>query len=304
MNTAGITSISVDDEFSTLKKVIIGLGSPYQRDKQQVAGEMQEFPFVPDTERREQVLALTYPTEGILIREYLDYVTTLENYGVEVLRPDPEAAYSFDYTCPRDIGFVIGDMFFVANMAVPSRADEIRTIQDCLDLIAPAKLLRAPEGALLEGGDVIVFDRATVLVGINQRSNRKGYEFLRDYLAPLGYEVLPVVHSQLHLDCCLNPLGMGHMLIHPDSLDGNDEATWQALKRNQWLLVDAVERENLATNVLSIDRGTIIARSHPACSRVNRALSDLGYNVEAIEFDGAPATGGSFRCASLALLRD
>jgi len=25
--------------------------------------------------------------------------------------------------------------------------------------------------------------------------------------------------------------------------------------------------------------------------------------VEAIEFDGVPATGGSFRCASLALLR-
>ena len=88
MYTAGVTSISVDDEFSTLKKVIIGLGSPYQRDKEQVAGEMQEFPFVPDTDRRQQVLALTYPTEEVLIREYLDYVATLEKYGVEVLRPE------------------------------------------------------------------------------------------------------------------------------------------------------------------------------------------------------------------------
>lgn len=298
-----MSSILIHNEFSALKKVIIGLGSPYQRDKDQVASEMQEFPFVPDTARREQVLALTYPTEEALIGEYQDYVATLEKYGVEVLRPDPEAAYSFDYTCPRDIGFVIGDQFFIANMAVPSRAEEIRTIQSCLDSIDSSKLLRPPADALLEGGDVVVFDQRTVLVGINQRSNRKGYEFLRDYLTPLGYEVHGVIHSQLHLDCCLNPLGRGHMLIHAESLDGNSESIWQMLKRLEWIPVDTVEREHLATNVLSIDRGTIIARSHPACARVNQLLRDLGYTVEAIEFDGVPATGGSFRCASLALLR-
>ena len=39
--------VSVHDEYSKLEKVIIGLGSPYQPDKAQVAGEMHEFPFVP-----------------------------------------------------------------------------------------------------------------------------------------------------------------------------------------------------------------------------------------------------------------
>ena len=118
------SAISIQNEFSTLKRVILGLGSPYQRDREKVAAEMQEFPLVPNTARKKQVLALDYPTEGLLIQEYAEFSAVLERYGAEVLLPDPDAAYSFDYTCPRDIGFVIGDTFFVASMAVQSRSNE------------------------------------------------------------------------------------------------------------------------------------------------------------------------------------
>ena len=150
---------------------------------------------------------------------------------------------------------------------------------------------------------MILLDAKTILVGINQRSNFEGFNFLNDYLTPLGYQVLPVRHNQLHLDCCLNPLGRGHLLIHPESLEGNDNTIWRRLASLSWIRVDAVEREHLATNVLSINPDTIIARNHVACARVNQAIRDLGYRVEEIGFDGAPATGGSFRCASLVLAR-
>lgn len=295
--------ISIQDEFSTLTQVIIGRGSPYQQDKRQVAAEMRQFPLVPDTARKAEVLALAYPTEEILKREYADYVRTLESYGVEVLLADPKAAYSFDYTCPRDIGFVIGDIFFIANMAVPSRVDEIKTIQHHLDQIESAKVQRPPAGALLEGGDVVMLDANTVLVGYHQRSNHAGYEYLRECLTPLGISTIPVRHSRLHLDCCLNPLGMGHLLIHPESLHDNDETTWRALNKCAWIEVDAVEREHLATNILSVNPTTIISRNHSSCARINQLLRSLGYTVEAIGFDGVPATGGSLRCASLPLRR-
>jgi N-dimethylarginine dimethylaminohydrolase len=298
-----LPGISIQDEFSSLQRIIIGLGAPYLRDKDKVSAEIAEFPFIPDTARKTEVLALAYPTEANLLQEYADYVATLEKHGVEVLFADPEAAYSFDYTCPRDIGFVIGDTFFIANMAVQSRTDEIKTIKQHLQHIVPEKILRPPDGSLLEGGDVIALDPHTVLVGVNQRSNQNGFEFLKEYLAPFGTAVIPVQHSQLHLDCCLNPLGMGHMLIHPESLQGNDAATWDLLENYEWIRVDAIEREHLATNILSVDPVTVIARSHPACARVNTALKELGYSVETIDFDGVPATGGSFRCASLALER-
>ncbi len=66
------------------------------------------------------------------------------------------------------------------------------------------------------------------------------------------YEVIAVPHRQLHLDCCLNPLGLEHLLIHPDSLLVDDEQVWQVLKQREWVEIDTVEREHMATNVLSI----------------------------------------------------
>lgn len=297
-------NLHIRDEFSRLRSVIIGLAAPYQRDKSRIAEEMREFPQVPDTDRKAEVLALDYPDETLLLREYADFVELLESHAVEVLRADPAAAYSFDYTCPRDIGFVVGERFFIANMAVPSRVDEIDTIAQHLAQVDRQAILRPPPGCLLEGGDVIVLDARTVLVGYHQRSNRKGYEFLRDTLSPEGIDVYPLPHRRLHLDCCLNPLGMGHLLIHPASLAGMDRQSREILRRYSWIEVDAVECEHLATNVLSIDSSTIVARDHASCRRVNRQLESLGYRVEAIGFDGVPATGGSFRCASLALARD
>jgi N-dimethylarginine dimethylaminohydrolase len=297
-------SLSINNEFSRLRKVVIGLGTPYQRDKEKVAGEMQEFPFVPETAWKEAVLALTYPSEELLIREYAGYVATLEKYGIEVLRPDPEAAYSFDYTCPRDVGFVIGDTFFVSSMAVQSRAEEYKTVMGHLAGVSSDKIIRVPENVLIEGGDVIVLDERTVLVGINTRTDEKGFAFLKAYFAASAISVMPVFHTQLHLDCCLNPLGMGHMLIHPESLERNLGETMQLLKRYEWVEVNSAEREHLATNVLSINQQTIIARNHSSCARVNNLLKKLGYTIEEIAFDGTPATGGSFRCASLVLQRD
>lgn len=297
------TKLSINDEFSTLKQVIIGLGAPYQRDKERVAAEMQEFPLIPKTERKSAVLALEYPTEALLIDEYISFVAALEKYGVQVLRPDPKAAYSFEYTCPRDIGFVIGDTFFIASMAVHSRDAEYKTILQHFEAIDGEKIVQVPHDGLLEGGDVILLDEQTVLVGMNTRSNQIGMEFLKQALAPQGIHVYPVPHKQLHLDCCLNPLGKGHMLIHRDSLDLDSEEIWKLLKRYEWIEVDAVEREHLATNVLSINAETIIARQGEACARVNDALRDYGYTIEEVQFDGVPATGGSFRCASLVMQR-
>lgn len=295
--------VSISNEFSELKKVIVGLGEPYLQNKEQVANELNQFPLIPNTDRKADVLLLDYPTEDQLIDEYKDYVATLKKYDIEVLFADPTAAYSFDYTCPRDIGFVIDDEFFIANMSVASRTTEIKTIEHLINNIDPNNIIKAPGNCLIEGGDVIILDSKTILVGYNQRSNPEGAEFLQQYLAAKGYRVIPVKHSQLHLDCCLNPLGMGHLLIHPNSLEGNDEQLWQTLEIYSWIEVDEEEREYLATNILSINPKTIIARDHSACQRVNHEIENCGYQVEPIAFDGVPATGGSFRCASLPLYR-
>lgn len=293
----------IENEFAPLISVIIGLGEPYQEDKNAVLQAMGEYSQLPKTEHYEAVLRAEYPTADQLKREFAAFVAVLHRYGVQVSRPDPTLAYSFDYTCPRDIGFVIGNKMVVANMSVASRAEEFETIRPYLQTLPQLDLITMPENAHAEGGDVIVMG-SDVLVGINQRTNEAGYQFLKNRFEPLGYAVHPVYHRQLHLDCCYNPLGLGHALVHPGSLSHNNpESTIQVLKKQQWVTVTDEEREHLAPNVLSIAPNVIVARQSPHLSRVNAQLNALGYTVEELLFDGVPATGGSFRCASLVLNR-
>jgi len=294
----------IENEFATLKSVIIGLGEPYQEDKKAVLKAMGEYPQTPNTEHREAVLRAEYPTAEQLKQEYQNYVSVLKRYGVQVVRPDSSLANSFDYTCPRDIGFVIGNKIVIANMGVKSRSQEFETVRPYIEAIPDVEIIKMPEKALAEGGDVIVMGRY-LLVGINKRTNRQGYHFLRDTFEPFGWNVVPVYHEQLHLDCCFNPLGLGHALIHPKSLlDKNPVSTMKVLKKQKWVTVTDEEREHLAPNVLSIAPNVIIGRKSPHLSRINSLLKDLAYTIEEVRFDGIPATGGSFRCASMALSRD
>jgi N-dimethylarginine dimethylaminohydrolase len=294
----------IENEFATLKSVIIGLGEPYQEDKKAVLKAMGEYPQLPNTEHREAVMRAEYPATEQLKEEYQNYISVLKRYGVQVIRPDSSLTNSFDYTCPRDIGFVIGNKIIIANMGVKSRSQEFETVRPYIEAIPDVEIIKIPEKAHAEGGDVIVMDR-DLLVGINKRTNQEGYHFLRDTFEPLGYNVVPVYHEQLHLDCCFNPLGLGHALVHPKSLsDKNTESTMEVLKKQKWVTVTDTEREHLAPNVLSIAPNVIIGRKSPHLSRINSLLSDLGYTVEEVKFDGVPATGGSFRCASMALSRE
>ena len=147
--------LAIKDEFAPLTRVIIGLGAPYQRNKARVRSEFEDYTQVPDTEHKAAVLALDYPLEAQLETEYAALTTTLTKLGVEVQRADPNRAYSFDYTCPRDIAFVVDDSLIIANMAVPSRAQEFETIRPLFEGLATSKILKPPPGARLEGGDVV-----------------------------------------------------------------------------------------------------------------------------------------------------
>lgn len=116
----------IENEFATLKSVIIGLGEPYQEDKKAVLKAMAEYPQIPNTEHREAVMRAEYPTTENLKEEYQNYISVLKRYSVQVIRSDSSLANSFDYTCPRDIGFVIGNKIVIANMGLRADAKSLK----------------------------------------------------------------------------------------------------------------------------------------------------------------------------------
>ncbi|MEM7224899.1 MAG: arginine deiminase family protein [Pseudomonadota bacterium] len=286
----------VTNEFDRLAHVVMGTAEGYHRDSSQVE-------IVNGTQQR-TVDAAGHPTEAGLLPEFAAFRAAMEAAGVTVHQPELAPNSVQDQTCPRDIGFVIGEVFVAAGMRNQSRIEELDGIRHLLaDCVGPA--LEVPAGVALEGGDVVV-DGDHVFVGFGQRSDPEGLDFLRAKFGE-AFEIVPLPprslaegEDVLHLDCAFNPLGLGHALIYPDGL-----AEIPAIVRDKfsWIEVTQTEATALATNVLSVAPDKIIARAGPDCARVNGELRKAGYDVTEVAFDGVPSTGGSFRCATMPLRR-
>jgi len=288
--------MDVRSECATLRDVIVGTAEGYHRDPGRVE--------IVNGKHHRTLAAAGQPDTGRMQAEFAGFRSVLEAAGVRVHSPHLAPASVQDQTCPRDIGFVIGNTFVEAGMRVASRMEEIAGITHILDACIGPRVA-VPPGICLEGGDVIV-DGAHVFVGCGQRSDREGLDFLRARFGDT-HEVVPLPcrspdegEDVLHLDCTFNPLGLGHALIYPDGLDGIPEVLSE---KYDWIEVTREEADELATNVLSVAPDRIIARSAPSCARVNAALRTAGYRVEEVDFDAVPGTGGSFRCATLPLRR-
>lgn len=293
----GSIALNVTTECGRLRDVIMGTGAGYHRDPAQVEIVNGKHQRTADTQG--------HPSEAQLLTEFADFRTTLESAGVTVHQPVLAPDSVQDQTCPRDIGFVIGDSFVTAGMRVASRVEEIegirRTLAHC-----NGNQVTVPSGLCLEGGDVII-DTPYIFVGAGQRSDGAAAAFLEQHFG-ITHQIIPLPCVQtaqgediLHLDCTFNPLGLGHALIYPAGLASIPDLL---RTRYKWIEVTRDEADELATNVLSIAPDHVIARSAPSCARVNAELRRAGYRVSEVGFDSVPSTGGSFRCATLPLLRD
>ncbi len=287
---------NIINEYDRLTHVVIGSGVGYHRDpsRVEVVNETQKLAFD----------AGAYPTEQTLLPEFSAFKRALEDNRVHVYEPGLAPDTVQDQTCPRDISFVIGDVLVIAAMHNHSRAEEfsgIRHLIDCWN----GRVIEAPEGAFLEGGDVII-DGEHIFIGCGQRSDEAGLAFMQGnfgdtyQIVPMPCRALEDGENILHLDCTFNPLGLGHALIYRDGLV--DVPSIVAEKYTE-LPINKAEADALATNVFSIRPDTVIARSAPQCARVNMMLREHGYQVLEVPFDLVPSTGGSFRCATMPLRR-
>jgi len=289
-------SLHVTTEYDPLCDVIIGTGEGYHRAPAQVA--------LVNGKQQRSFAAQGHASDVQVQAEFASFRAALEGAGITVHQPRLAPDTVPDQTCPRDIGFVIGDTFVQANMREPTRTDEIDGIRHILNRCTGPQIT-VPSGVCLEGGDVIV-DGDVIFVGIGQRSDVAGAGFLQQVFAQ-DYQILPLPCRQpetgediLHLDCTFNPLGLGHALIYPQGLADIPDLIQS---RYEWIELTRAEADEMAANVVSAAPDHVIARTAPSCARVNAALRDAGYRVTEVDFDAVPATGGSFRCATLPLRR-
>src|SRR5512145_3074935 len=129
------------------------------------------------------------------------YCDALSHLGLRVLRLPADPA------CP--------DCCFVEDTAVV--LDEVPVIASAL--AAYRELVRLPEGAHLEGGDVLRLGHV-LYIGLSSRTNQEGILAVAHAVEPHGYRVVPVpVSGCLHLKTAVSAIGEEAVLANPDWID-------------------------------------------------------------------------------------
>jgi N-dimethylarginine dimethylaminohydrolase len=156
-------------------------------------------------------------------------------------------------------------------------------------------------GPFLEGGDVIVYHRKIFVGNSGYGSNSAGIRWLRDYLAPYGYEVEEVrlQGKILHLDCVMSLVREGLMIVCEESFADGIPETFRDWDK---ILVPEEDAEQLAVNGMAINPEVYIT-DIAFRDTIGKELEARGIKVEYLDFHVTRMSAGSVHCSTQPLLR-
>ena len=301
--------LNSNNETSRLRAVV--LGSAISN------GPTPKIEDTYDPKSLEHILAGTYPLESAMVMEIEAFNVVLKKYGVTVFRPKLIANYNQIFV--RDIGFVIGDIFIKSNI-LPDRERELDAIQYIIDQIDPKKVVRPPEKAHIEGGDVMLWNNY-IFIGtykgsdyadyITARTNAEGVQYIKDLFPNKIVKEFDLVKSKieardnaLHLDCCFQPVGKSKGIIYKRGFREEADYTFlvNLFGKENLFHITRKEMYNMNSNVFSIDTNVVV--SEKKFNRLNNWLRSNGFVVEEIPYAEIAKQEGLLRCSTLPLIRE
>ena len=301
--------LNVTNEYSKLKTVVVGIADD--------CGGQRNLDEAYDPKTKEFLRKGIPPHERDMIPEMETFVGVLKKHGVEVLRP--ENLLNCNQIFTRDICFVLDNKLVIPEI-IAEREAEQGAIQKYIDLINPTDILDSPDGVRIEGGDVMVHNEY-IFVGYSDkkdfynyktaRTNEAGLKYLQDNFPDkkvIGFQLkksdYEARENALHLDCCFQPLGLGHALIFEDGFKFQEDLDqiYSIFGKQNLIKISREEMYNMCCNVFSIDKDIVV--SERGFIRVNEKLESLGYTVEEVPYYQISKQEGLLRCSTLPLLRD
>ena len=243
------------------------------------------------------------PIEEDLIDEIEAFNRILLENDVEVYRP--KNIIGQEQIFCRDIGFSIGNDFFVSKMKKENRQIEVSAIEY---LVNSFENVHFPtQNTFIEGGDIIVW-KDYVFVGIGDRTNEIGFNFLK---GKIGGEkeviAFPLnVTSEgksniLHLDCAFQPIGSKYGIIYNDGFQNLPEAIYDIFGEENLITVNQQEMYDMFPNIFSISPEKVVVEK----SFVRLSNELIKRNIEPIEinYSNISKLGGLFRCSTCPIYR-
>ena len=279
-------------EYGTLQHVAMRYAGDFTRDL--------EGPGAHPVLARQKTTSTWAPYDTARVRAQQDaLINLLRSRSVEVVLLDPAPGCSAQHY-PRDIAFVIDDVFFRARLNSAHRFPEGEALT-ALTAAMP-RIAHLPDGTI-EGGDVML-DEGAVLVGLSEETSPAGVEALRASLGAHGIdrEVIPIRFAGpgiVHLDDHFNIVAPRTALIHRAAFPPG-QVRWL---RGRFDLIDVTDDEALAVqaNVLAIAPGVVVVTR--GSDRIARALSARGIEVATVDYSEVTKLPGSLRCSTLPLQR-
>lgn len=186
----------------------------------------------------------------------------------------------------EDTAVVLPEVAIVARPGAASRRPELAAVAEVLAALRPLVRIDAP--ATLDGGDVLVLDRA-VFVGRSSRTNDAAIAQLGALLGPWGYSVTAVETSAcLHLKSAVTLLTPRSVLLNPAWVPPAVFAGYECLE------VDGAEPA--AANVVSVGGRLLCASAYP---RTADRLARRGFDVTRVDASELAKAEGALTCCSL-----
>jgi len=299
---------NITNEFAKLETVIIGIANS--------CGPTPSADECYDPKSRQHVEAGTYPVESDLISEIDNLANKLSNRGIQVIRPDRIDNYNQIFS--RDIGFVVNNKFIISQM-IEERSKEIEALEDLVDQFPSEDVIEMSGEAFLEGGDIILHDQDIFIGYANAaeflnlkvaRTNAAGVDFIKKHFPEKTVHSFELNKSEddpkvnaLHLDCCFQPLGLGHCLIHEEGFkhQADLDTLHSIFGKENCITIDAQEMYDMGANVFSIAPDTIV--SEKGFTRINAELKSRGYEVIEVPYSETAKMEGLLRCSTLPIQR-
>ncbi|MAO94551.1 MAG: amidinotransferase, partial [Flavobacteriales bacterium] len=213
--------VKVDNEYSALKSVILGLAEDM--------GDPPKVFDVYDPRSLYHIKNNSYPSEVDVKKDVESFYKILIKHNVDVLRPDN--IKNCNQVFARDLGFTISNIFFQSNI-VPNREEELVGVSGIINSL-DAGVVKLPDYMHIEGGDVVIHNNK-LFIGtysgedyselITARTNQESISYLEKMIPSKEIMSINIKKSNtdvfenvLHLDCCFQPIGKRKAIICPDS---------------------------------------------------------------------------------------
>ena len=301
-------TLNIQNETAQLEAVVLGIANSF--------GGTPSLEACYDPKSKEHVKAGTFPTEESIITEMKAVCNVLEKHGVKVYRP--KEIEGLNQIFARDIAFVIDDKMVLPNI-IDDRADELKAIQAVIDEIDTNQLMKMPQEARAEGGDVMIWNEY-LFIGYSEeedfekyqvaRTNKEGVAFLQTSFPNRKVKAFELKKSDinarenaLHLDCCFQPIGNKQAILFEDGFKNSEDVAFLVdyFGEENIIRITREEMYEMNSNVFSISPKVII--SEKGFVRLNSELRNRGFQVEEVPYAEIAKMEGLLRCSTMPLRR-